>query len=88
MTDLKGKNAFITGLPWNFPEKAHAEYFDGCTWWEFANKKVSSVFETVGITGVKNDYFTSQFKEEYLKRSEWFLYEDTIPTLKKSREIP
>lgn len=80
-------NVFKTGFPWHFPEKAHIEYFDGCTWWEFANKAISRAFEAIGVKGKKNDFLTSQFKEEYLKKSEWHLYEDTISSLTRSKEM-
>lgn len=80
--------ALKTGYPWHLYKQAHSEYFNGLSWWEYINTLISKALYTVGIIDVcENAKLTSQFKEEYLRREAWFLYEDTIKNLGKSMSL-
>jgi putative hydrolase of the HAD superfamily len=78
------KDCFRSGLPWHFPYKAHSEYFNDLGWWDFTNITVSKAVSAAGIEGEENRRLTLQFRDEYLKKSEWHLFEDTKETLEKA----
>jgi putative hydrolase of the HAD superfamily len=77
----KVRKAFISGFPWHYPGKAHSEYFMGSSWWDFVNRTISRALDEAGLSGLRNKELTLQFKEEYMKISEWHLYDDVIPAL-------
>ncbi|MCK5130144.1 MAG: HAD-IA family hydrolase [Clostridiales bacterium] len=77
-----------TGYPWQRHSEAHADYFDGLTWWEYINTQISKALEVVGIVeGVENNRLTLLFKDEYLRHDAWYLYDDTIRNLEKSKSL-
>lgn len=78
------KDSFRSGLPWHFPYKAHSEYFNGLGWWDFTNITVAKAVSAAGIEGEENLCLTLQFRDEYLKKSDWYLFEDTKETLEKA----
>jgi putative hydrolase of the HAD superfamily len=81
------REILLSGLPWHIQGKAHKEYFNGLGWWDHVNLTISKAFKESCAEDAKNREMTLAFRDEYLKKSEWHIYDDTVPALEKSKEM-
>lgn len=82
----KLSESFSSDFPWHKHEEAHSAYFEGLQWWDYIYTLVNRALLSIGMTdSVENLKLMGEMKTEYLRLSEWKLYEDTMPTLKHSK---
>jgi len=72
---------------WNYPEIPHKKLFRGKTWWEYHNDSMKNILIELGVNKERADLVSKQIKDEYLKLSEWELYDNTIDMLERSKEL-
>jgi putative hydrolase of the HAD superfamily len=79
---------FKTGLPWHRSDLLHKDYFNGLEWWDFVFIHVKNAFRKMGINDeLRLSGLAEEFREEYLRKEAWFLYEDTVRNLEKSKNL-
>ena len=75
---------FREGFPWHRYEESHKDYFEGRTWWEYANTIIKQALLINGVADSEATVLSTQFKSEYLDIQKWNLFDDTIRNLEES----
>jgi len=78
LSSQSGKEIFFT---WHIPEKSHNELFKNRTWWEYYEFHFSRIFQELGLTKNISKKMAKDIRLEYINKTRWHLYEDTILTL-------
>lgn len=76
-----------TGFPWHRHEEAHADYFEGKSWWGYMYQVLDQALTQAGLDQVLIGACLQDIREEYIKTSEWRVYDDTIKTLEKAIQL-
>lgn len=78
--------SFSTGFPWHRYHEPHDTYMTS-SWWSYLYALIDDALKMVGIddSNIRSN-LSKQVKKEYLTIDEWFIYEDTLETLKKSQQ--
>jgi putative hydrolase of the HAD superfamily len=69
------------GFTWHSPDTPHKDIFHGKTWWEYYEGYFQEIFEKVGVKKNLAQELSKRVKDEYLEKSMWFLFDDSIETL-------
>lgn len=68
--------------PWSFPEISTTEFLDGKTWWEKVSSNMAKRIAELSICSLdKAKNLTEKFKDIYLAKDNWCLFDDTITEL-------
>jgi putative hydrolase of the HAD superfamily len=76
-----------TGFPWHRHEEAHADYFEGKSWWDYMNQVLGRALTEAGLSIELIEACLHGIREEYIKASEWRVYDDTMVTLEKAIQL-
>lgn len=76
-----------TGFPWHRHEEAHADYFEGKSWWGYMHEVLGQALARAELNEELIEYCLQGIREEYIRISEWRVYDDTIKTLEKAIQL-
>ncbi len=61
------------GFPWHTPEVPHVELFNGMSFWEFLNSKISSAMVAIGVSESIAHPLVKNLREEIIHNSDYQL---------------
>jgi putative hydrolase of the HAD superfamily len=76
-----------TGFPWHRYDEAHTDYFEGKSWWGYMHQVLGQALTKAELTEDLIKTCLQDIREEYIKASEWQVYDDTVKTLDKAIQL-
>lgn len=73
------------GFPWHQPHLPHLHLTTAQAWWAEIETLLIRAYVGVGCSLRLATHLAPLFRQKYLDKSQWFLYEDVIPTLEVLR---
>ncbi len=75
-----------SGFTWHTPDNDYTTIAKDESWWVFMNKHFSSIYQKLGIEKSEADYISTKIREQILNIENYFLFDDTISTLRACKE--
>lgn len=72
--------------PWHYPEKSHTDIKTADEWWHRFGKVSLDAYLSLGVKQELAENAVARLREKFCCPSRYFLFEDTVPTLKKLKE--
>lgn len=74
-----------SGFPWHTPEVPHTHITSADAWWDSLNPLFAKTFRSIGLSADEAHRLARQVRLVYGEPSDWRLFDDTLPTLRRLR---
>ncbi|MGB8955890.1 MAG: HAD family hydrolase [Tumebacillaceae bacterium] len=74
------------GFPWDQPDVPHLHLTTADLWWEALEPLFVTAYRGAGLPEERAAWLSKRVRQQYLDRTRWWLFDDTLPTLQTLQE--